>query len=302
MIWCLEAWPSRWKRETLQVCPCFHVLSPEFSTSYVTETACSLFFFFLAICIGYHRGSLLLSGKAYYPWEDRLSIGVTKRDNNLETANFQMSKIVCCCNFRLWPFCFYYISVKSLPFACLGRLEVAINTFFCRIHVNITSKWTESYPALWNTFNQANTAYGKGKASTKYISAVNNFLATFGRDIFGTHLHFFLFYLPTYPIYNTYNWEHDYRLFLVLFYWFFYLTEAQLWGPYKELERTVEAAIRKKQLDAVHDLEVALKRHKPDFISLLKNPVWYYIYLLSFFYNYCHKLTQLDCLYSYSYM
>jgi nuclear pore complex protein Nup205 len=35
----------------------------------------------------------------------------------------------------------------------------------------------------------------------------------------------------------------------------------------------VDAAIRKKQLDAVHDLEVALKRHKPDFISLLKNPV-----------------------------
>jgi nuclear pore complex protein Nup205 len=51
------------------------------------------------------------------------------------------------------------------------------------------------------------------------------------------------------------------------------LTEAQLWGPYKELEKTVDAAIRKKQLDAVHDLEVALKRHKPDFISLLKNPV-----------------------------
>ena len=90
-----------------------------------------------------------------------------------------------------------------------------------------------------------------------------------------------VFYLPTYPIYNTYNWEHDYRLFFVLAkkiifkFWFLYLTEAQLWGPYKELEKTVDAAIRKKQLDAVHDLEVALKRHKPDFISLLKNPVWY---------------------------
>ncbi|CAG2238144.1 NUP192 [Mytilus edulis] len=49
-------------------------------------------------------------------------------------------------------------------------------------------------------------------------------------------------------------------------------SEAQLWGPYKELERTVDAAVRRKQVDAVHDLEVALKRHKPDFISLLKNP------------------------------
>ncbi|CAC5405169.1 NUP205 [Mytilus coruscus] len=49
-------------------------------------------------------------------------------------------------------------------------------------------------------------------------------------------------------------------------------SEAQLWGPYKELERTVDAAVRRKQVDAVHDLEVALKRHKPDFISLLRNP------------------------------
>ncbi|KAJ8314739.1 hypothetical protein KUTeg_006889 [Tegillarca granosa] len=49
-------------------------------------------------------------------------------------------------------------------------------------------------------------------------------------------------------------------------------SEARLWGPFKELEQTVETAIRKKMPDAIHDLEVALKRHKPDFISLLKNP------------------------------
>jgi hypothetical protein len=37
--------------------------------------------------------------------------------------------------------------------------------------------WTESYPELRNTFSQANTAYRKGKVSTKYISAMNNILA-----------------------------------------------------------------------------------------------------------------------------
>jgi len=50
-------------------------------------------------------------------------------------------------------------------------------------------------------------------------------------------------------------------------------SEARLWGPLKELERTINAAIHKKKPDAVHDLEVLLKLHKPDFISLLKNPV-----------------------------
>jgi len=43
------------------------------------------------------------------------------------------------------------------------------------MHVNITTTLTESYPELRNTFSQANAAYGKGKVSTKYISAVINF-------------------------------------------------------------------------------------------------------------------------------
>lgn len=50
-------------------------------------------------------------------------------------------------------------------------------------------------------------------------------------------------------------------------------SEARLWGPFKELEQTVQAAIHRKIPDAVHDLEIALKKHKPDFIALLKNPV-----------------------------
>ncbi|XP_061177614.1 nuclear pore complex protein Nup205-like isoform X2 [Saccostrea echinata] len=49
-------------------------------------------------------------------------------------------------------------------------------------------------------------------------------------------------------------------------------SEARLWGPFKELEQTVHAAIHRKIPDAIHDLEIALKKHKPDFIALLKNP------------------------------
>jgi hypothetical protein len=47
------------------------------------------------------------------------------------------------------------------------------------MHVNITTTLNEGYPELRNTFSQANAAYGKGKVSNKYISAVNNFLAAF---------------------------------------------------------------------------------------------------------------------------
>ncbi|XP_062604464.1 nuclear pore complex protein Nup205-like [Saccostrea cucullata] len=49
-------------------------------------------------------------------------------------------------------------------------------------------------------------------------------------------------------------------------------SEARLWGPFKELEQTVHTAIHRKIPDAIHDLEIALKKHKPDFIALLKNP------------------------------
>lgn len=54
---------------------------------------------------------------------------------------------------------------------------------------------------------------------------------------------------------------------------YFGFVEARLWGPFKELEQTVQAAIHRKLPDAIHDLEIALKKHKPDFIALLKNPV-----------------------------
>lgn len=54
---------------------------------------------------------------------------------------------------------------------------------------------------------------------------------------------------------------------------YFGFVEARLWGPFKELEQTVQAAILRKLPDAIHDLEIALKKHKPDFIALLKNPV-----------------------------
>ncbi|XP_002740701.1 nuclear pore complex protein Nup205 [Saccoglossus kowalevskii] len=47
---------------------------------------------------------------------------------------------------------------------------------------------------------------------------------------------------------------------------------SSLWKNYKDLRSTVEAAIEHKQLEAFHDLEVSLKKYKPDFISLLKNP------------------------------
>ena len=46
-----------------------------------------------------------------------------------------------------------------------------------------------------------------------------------------------------------------------------------IWRPYKELQAIVERSLYKKRPEVYHDLEVALKKFKPDFISLLKNPV-----------------------------
>ena len=46
-----------------------------------------------------------------------------------------------------------------------------------------------------------------------------------------------------------------------------------IWRPYKELQGSVERALYKKSPEIYHELEVALKKFKPDFISLLKNPV-----------------------------
>ncbi|XP_078424660.1 nuclear pore complex protein Nup205 [Cetorhinus maximus] len=47
---------------------------------------------------------------------------------------------------------------------------------------------------------------------------------------------------------------------------------ASLWGPYKEIWQTVESVIWKRLPEAVHLLDLTLKKHKPDFISLFKNP------------------------------
>ncbi|XP_071834158.1 nuclear pore complex protein Nup205-like isoform X2 [Apostichopus japonicus] len=47
---------------------------------------------------------------------------------------------------------------------------------------------------------------------------------------------------------------------------------SKLWGPFKELFYVVDSAVSKKNPDAFNDLEAALRRHKPDFVSLLQNP------------------------------
>ncbi|KAK7818058.1 hypothetical protein U0070_014653 [Myodes glareolus] len=47
---------------------------------------------------------------------------------------------------------------------------------------------------------------------------------------------------------------------------------ASLWGPYKDIWHTVVNALWRRQPEAVHLLDMILKKHKPDFISLFKNP------------------------------
>ncbi|XP_037539378.1 nuclear pore complex protein Nup205 [Nematolebias whitei] len=47
---------------------------------------------------------------------------------------------------------------------------------------------------------------------------------------------------------------------------------ASLWGPLKELWETVDAAVLKRQPENVHLLDLQLKKHKPHFLSLFKNP------------------------------
>ena len=54
---------------------------------------------------------------------------------------------------------------------------------------------------------------------------------------------------------------------------YFDFTGARLWTPYRALYDVVVAAVFKHQPGSVHDLEMALRKHKPDFISLLKTPV-----------------------------
>ncbi|CAL8262242.1 unnamed protein product [Merluccius merluccius] len=47
---------------------------------------------------------------------------------------------------------------------------------------------------------------------------------------------------------------------------------ASLWGPLKELWETVEGAVWRRQSESVHLLDLQLKKHKPHFLSLYRNP------------------------------
>ncbi|XP_064463706.1 nuclear pore complex protein Nup205-like [Ornithodoros turicata] len=47
---------------------------------------------------------------------------------------------------------------------------------------------------------------------------------------------------------------------------------SSVWTPYKELNYAVEAVLINKDVEAVPDFVAALRRHKPDFSSLLENP------------------------------
>nr|XP_020458623.1 nuclear pore complex protein Nup205 [Monopterus albus] len=49
-------------------------------------------------------------------------------------------------------------------------------------------------------------------------------------------------------------------------------SEASLWGPLKELWETVDGAVLRRQQESVHLLDLHLKKHKPHFLSLFKNP------------------------------
>ena len=45
------------------------------------------------------------------------------------------------------------------------------------------------------------------------------------------------------------------------------------WVPFKELSHVIRWALSHPEPEAYFALEDALKRHRPDFISLLENPV-----------------------------
>ncbi|XP_026221374.1 nuclear pore complex protein Nup205 [Anabas testudineus] len=47
---------------------------------------------------------------------------------------------------------------------------------------------------------------------------------------------------------------------------------ASLWGPLKELWETVDGAVLRRQSESIHLLDLQLKKHKPHFLSLFKNP------------------------------
>uniref|UniRef100_A0A672ZT44 Nucleoporin 205 n=1 Tax=Sphaeramia orbicularis TaxID=375764 RepID=A0A672ZT44_9TELE len=47
---------------------------------------------------------------------------------------------------------------------------------------------------------------------------------------------------------------------------------ASLWGPLKELWETVDGAVLRRQPESGHLLDLQLKKHKPHFLTLFKNP------------------------------
>ncbi|XP_071502201.1 nuclear pore complex protein Nup205-like [Diadema antillarum] len=47
---------------------------------------------------------------------------------------------------------------------------------------------------------------------------------------------------------------------------------SRLWGPYKELYHTISLIVSKRCPDPYQELEAVLRKHKPDLVSLLKNP------------------------------
>lgn len=69
----------------------------------------------------------------------------------------------------------------------------------------------------------------------------------------------------------------------IYIFFFFIIDTSSLWVPYKGLYSTVFNAVVRKDPDAVQDLEVALKKNKPDLISLLKNPVSILLIVLKYF-------------------
>ena len=44
-------------------------------------------------------------------------------------------------------------------------------------------------------------------------------------------------------------------------------------GPFEELFYLIGSVVGNKQEDLFYDLEIALRRHRPDFTALLVNPV-----------------------------
>lgn len=51
------------------------------------------------------------------------------------------------------------------------------------------------------------------------------------------------------------------------------LDQTNRWSVYKNLLKVVNRAVSSKDVDDINDLESALRKHRADFLTLLKNPV-----------------------------